>query len=255
VKAVVFDVAVIGAGAAGMMAAAAAGQRDLKVVLLDHAKRLAEKIRISGGGRCNFTNIGTTAANFISQNPHFCRSALAGYSAQDFIQLVNHYRIPWHEKHRGQLFCDDSSEAIISMLRSECDKGGVAWRMPCVVHEVGKHDNVFTLRTDLGEIRARSIVVATGGLAIPKLGATDFALRLARQFGIKVVEPRPALVPLLFDSQQWQPFSTLSGVAIEARVSTESNMGRKPLAKHASVYFDEDLLFTHKGLSRACHCL
>ncbi|MBC7203775.1 MAG: NAD(P)/FAD-dependent oxidoreductase [Pusillimonas sp.] len=232
-----------------MMAAAAAGQRDLKVVLLDHAKRLAEKIRISGGGRCNFTNIGTTAANFISQNPHFCRSALAGYSAQDFIQLVNHYRIPWHEKHRGQLFCDDSSEAIISMLRSECDKGGVAWRMPCVVHEVGKHDNVFTLRTDLGEIRARSIVVATGGLAIPKLGATDFALRLARQFGIKVVEPRPALVPLLFDSQQWQPFSTLSGVAIEARVSAESNMGRKPLAKHASVYFDEDLLFTHKGLS------
>tara|TARA_R110000850_G_scaffold168543_1_gene293607 strand:+ start:129289 stop:130542 length:1254 start_codon:yes stop_codon:yes gene_type:complete len=249
VTAAIYDVAVIGAGAAGMMAAAVAGQRGLKVVLLDHAERLAEKIRISGGGRCNFTNKGTTASNFISQNPHFCRSALAGYTANDFIQLVNQYGIGWHEKHRGQLFCNDSSESIISMLRSECDKGRVAWRMPCVVHEVGQQESVFVLRTDAGTIRAQNLVVATGGLAIPKLGATDFALRLARQFGLKVVEPRPALVPLLFDAQQWQPFSTLSGVALEARVSTSSPVLGKPNAKPLLTQFDEDLLFTHKGLS------
>jgi|TARA_R110000851_G_scaffold327394_1_gene496858 predicted Rossmann fold flavoprotein len=246
---VVFDVAVIGAGAAGMMAAAVAGQSGLRVVLLDHAQRLAEKIRISGGGRCNFTNKDTTPASFISQNPYFCRSALAGYSAQDFIALVNQYGIGWHEKHRGQLFCDDSSESIISMLRSECAKGGVAWRMPCNVHEVGKQESVFVLSTDTGTVHAQNLVVATGGLAIPKLGATDFALKLARQFGLKVVEPRPALVPLLFDSQQWQPFSALSGVAVQARVSTEAASVGKPSAKKSSMHFDEDLLFTHKGLS------
>ncbi|MAK55310.1 MAG: aminoacetone oxidase family FAD-binding enzyme [Pusillimonas sp.] len=232
-----------------MMAASVAGQSGLKVVLLDHAERLAEKIRISGGGRCNFTNKGTTAANFISQNPHFCRSALAGYTAQDFIRLVDAYRILWHEKHRGQLFCDDSSESIISMLRHECDKGGVAWRMPCAVQAVSKEESIFKLDTNAGAIHAKNLVVATGGLAIPKLGATDFALKLARQFGLKVVEPRPALVPLLFDSQQWQPFSTLSGVAVQARVSTRAQAVGKSSAKPASIHFDEDLLFTHKGLS------
>ena len=180
-----FDVAVIGAGAAGMMAAAVAGQRKLRVVLVDHAEKLAEKIRISGGGRCNFTNIGTTPAQFISRNPHFCRSALAGYTPQDFIGLVERHGIRWHEKHRGQLFCDESSEQIIEMLRAECDDAGVSWRMPCTVEAVDRIDGQFRLQTSRGTIAARHVVVATGGMAIPQLGATDFALKLARQFGLK----------------------------------------------------------------------
>src|SRR5690606_31045223 len=171
--AVHFDVAVIGAGAAGMMAAAVAGQRKQRVVLIDHAKKLAEKIRISGGGRCNFTNIGTTPAQFISRNPHFCRSALAGYTPQDFIELVERHGIRWHEKHRGQLFCDDSSEQIIDMLRAECDDAGVTWRMPCNVETVERNDGRFQLQTSRGPIAARHLVVATGGMAIPQLGATD----------------------------------------------------------------------------------
>lgn len=234
------DVAVIGAGAAGMMAAAVAGQRGLQVVLIEHAKRLGEKIRISGGGRCNFTNAGTTPAQFISHNPHFCRSALAGYTPRDFIELIESYGVRWHEKHRGQLFCDESSTEIIRVLKAECDKGQVRWRMPCRVEGVARSDGGFTIQTDDGPVQAHQIVVATGGMAIPQLGATDFALRLARQFGLKVVEPRPALVPLAFDAQQWQAFSGLSGVALEVNVSTGT-----PTA----ATFHEDLLFTHRGLS------
>src|SRR5690606_37604729 len=207
-----FDVAVIGAGAAGMMTAAVAGQRGLRVVLIDHAQRLAEKIRISGGGRCNFTNVGTGPPNFLSQNPNFCRSALAAYTPRDFIDLVEKHGIAWHEKHRGQLFCDESSEAIIAMLKRECDLGKVSWRMPCSVDEVVYGEGRFTLRTSQGALRAGQLVLATGGMAIPQLGATDFALGVARQFGLKVVEPRPALVPLTFDAQAWQPFGALSGV-------------------------------------------
>src|SRR5690606_5542188 len=164
----VFDVAVIGAGAAGMMAASVAGQRGLRVVLLDHAERLAEKIRISGGGRCNFTNIGTTPAQFISQNPHFCRSALAGYTPRDFLDLVERHGIAWHEKHRGQLFCDDSSESIIQMLKRECEAGKVAWRMPCQVRDVVREGDVFVIATNAEPIRARQVVMATGGMAIPQ---------------------------------------------------------------------------------------
>ncbi|MFY4259467.1 NAD(P)/FAD-dependent oxidoreductase [Achromobacter xylosoxidans] len=236
-----FDVAVLGAGAAGMMCAAVAGQRGLRVVLVDHAERLAEKIRISGGGRCNFTNIGAGPANFLSDNPHFCRSALSGYTPQDFLALLKRHRIAWHEKHRGQLFCDDSSESIIEMLRVECDAGGVQWRMGCQVAEVAHGEAGFELRTSQGAIRAAKLVVATGGMAIPQLGATDFGLKLARQFGLKVVEPRPALVPLTFDAAQWQPLSELSGVALEVNLATGQGKARGE--------FLEDLLFTHRGLS------
>ena len=239
-----FDVAIIGAGAAGMMAASVAGQGGLKVVLLDHASRLAEKIRISGGGRCNFTNTGTTPANFISRNPHFSRSALAGYTPDDFLKLLRRHRVAWHEKHQGQLFCDDSSESIIQVLRSECDQARVSWRMPCEVKEIGRDADLFVVRTNSGVVRTANLVMATGGMAIPQLGATDFSLKVARQFGLKVVEPRPALVPLLFDAMQWKPFSDLSGVALKVKVGT-GTLGRKGTGAE----FFEDLLFTHRGLS------
>jgi predicted Rossmann fold flavoprotein len=236
-----FDVAVIGAGAAGMMCAAVAGQRGLRVVIIDHAEKLAEKIRISGGGRCNFTNLGTLPANFLSENPAFCRSALSAYTPEDFLRLIKSHRIAWHEKHRGQLFCDTSSEAIIDMLRDECRTGGVQWRMPCRVDSVAATPDGYALQTNQGAIAARKLVVATGGMAIPQLGATDFGLKLARQFGHKVIEPRPALVPLTFEPDAWKPFSSLSGVALEARVATGE--------KRAGGAFLEDLLFTHRGLS------
>jgi len=236
-----FDVAVLGAGAAGMMCAAVAGQHGLRVVLVDHAERLAEKIRISGGGRCNFTNIGAGPANFLSDNPHFCRSALAGYTPQDFLALMKRHHIAWHEKHRGQLFCDDSSESIIEMLRAECDAGRVQWRMGCSVSEIGHGEQGFELRTSQGAIRAAKLVVATGGMAIPQLGATDFGLKIARQFGLKVVEPRPALVPLTFDAEHWRSLSELSGVALEVNLQTGQGKARGE--------FLEDLLFTHRGLS------
>lgn len=235
-----YDVAVIGAGAAGMMAAAVAGQRGLRVLLIDHARRLGEKIRISGGGRCNFTNRGTTPAQFISQNPHFCRSALAAYTPRDFLDLIESYGVHWHEKHRGQLFCDESSTEIIRVLKAECEKGRVHWRMPCTVDHILHADGQYVLHTTAGQVTVSQLVLATGGMAIPQLGATDFALRIARQFGLKVVEPRPALVPLTFDAAQWKAFSALSGVALEVDVKT---MGR------GATTFYEDLLFTHRGLS------
>lgn len=224
-----------------MMAAAVAGQRGVRVALLDHAAKLAEKIRISGGGRCNFTNLGTGPGNFLSQNPNFCRSALAAYTPRDFLDLLRRHGIAWHEKHKGQLFCNDSSESVIGMLRAECGAGGVAWRMPSTVEAIARDADLFVLRTSAGEIRAAQLVLACGGMAVPQVGATDFALRVARQFGLKIVEPRPALVPLVFDAQQWQPYGALSGVALEAAVSHGA-------AKHATRFL-EDLLFTHRGLS------
>jgi len=236
-----YDVAVIGAGAAGMMCAAVAGQRGQKVVLIDHALKLAEKIRISGGGRCNFTNIHTSPQNFLSENPHFCKSALSRYTPQDFLDLLKRYRIAYHEKHRGQLFCDRSAEDIIDMLKAECDLGGVTWRMPCKVAAIGKLGDAFRLDTDAGEIVAGKLVIASGGLSIPKIGATDFAYRIARQFGLKVIEPRPALVPLTFDDDAWEPFVPLAGVALPVDIETGEKKGRG--------YFREDLLFTHRGLS------
>lgn len=213
------DVAVIGAGAAGMMCAAVAGQRGARVVLIDHATKLAEKIRISGGGRCNFTNRNAGPANYLSNNPHFCRSALARYTPQDFIGLVSGYRIPYHEKHKGQLFCDDSAEDIIRMLEAECDKSNVLWRAGCAIAEVGKAGDAYRLATSAGEIVADKLVIATGGLSIPKIGATDFGYRIARQFGLKIVETHPALVPLTFQSEHWAPFAALSGVSMEVDVT------------------------------------
>ncbi|GAA5235948.1 NAD(P)/FAD-dependent oxidoreductase [Verticiella sediminum] len=237
-----FDVAVIGAGAAGMMCAAVAGQRGLRVVLIDHASRLAEKIRISGGGRCNFTNRDAGPAAFLSANPAFCRSALARYTPQDFLRLLAKHRIGWHEKHRGQLFCDDSSEAIIEMLRRECEAGGVAWRMPCAVARVRCEGEAgFVLDTDHGPVRAARVVLATGGMAVPQIGATDFALRVARELGMKIIEPRPALVPLTFDAENWRAYAALAGVAQEVDIAT----GKGKMAGR----FREDLLFTHRGLS------
>lgn len=236
-----FDVAVIGAGAAGMMCAAVAGQRGRKVVLIDHAARLAEKIRISGGGRCNFTNLHASPQNFLSNNPHFCKSALSRYTPQDFLGLVKRYRIAYHEKHKGQLFCDHSAEQIIDMLKAECDSGGVAWRRPCKVETIGKEGATFRIETDTGVVLANSVVIATGGLSIPKIGATDFAFRIAPQFGLKVVEPRPGLVPLTFEAASWEPFVELAGIALEVDIDTGE--------KKARTRFREDLLFTHRGLS------
>ena len=236
-----FDVAVIGAGAAGMMCAAVAGQRGRKVVLIDHASRLAEKIRISGGGRCNFTNLHAGPQNYLSNNPHFCRSALSRYTPQDFLALVRRYRIAYHEKHKGQLFCDESAEQIIDMLKAECERGRVAWRMPCQVDAVGRDGELFRLDTSAGAITSSRVVIATGGLSIPKIGATDFAFRIAKQFNLKLVEPRPGLVPLTFDEAAWRPFSALSGIALEVDIETGEKKSR--------AHFREDLLFTHRGLS------
>ena len=229
--------AVIGAGAAGMMCASVAGQRGRRVVLLDHAQRLAEKIRISGGGRCNFTNLQVGPENYISANPHFCRSALSRYSAQDFIALVRRHGIAFHEKHKGQLFCDASSEQIIDMLRAECEAGDVQWRMPCKVNTVERADGGFVLSTEAGPLLATRVVVATGGLSVPKIGASDFGLRLARQFGLAVVEPRPALVPLTFAAATWAPYAALAGISLEVDIAC------------GDAHFREDLLFTHRGLS------
>ncbi|WP_313029891.1 NAD(P)/FAD-dependent oxidoreductase [Massilia alkalitolerans] len=242
-----YDVAVIGAGAAGMMCAAVAAQRGRRVVLLDHATRLAEKIRISGGGRCNFTNIGAGPANFLSQNPHFCRSALSRYTPQDFLALVKKHRIAWHEKHKGQLFCDDSSEQIIGMLRAECAAGEVSWRMPCKVGSIEKSGTGFHITAEGGDIACDSLVIATGGLSIPKIGATDLGYRIAKQFDLQIVEPRPGLVPLTFDGPSWEAFVPLAGIALEVEVSTGGNGKGKGKAQRG--HFREDLLFTHRGLS------
>jgi predicted Rossmann fold flavoprotein len=236
-----YDIAVIGAGAAGMMCAAVAAQNGRRVVLIDHAERLAEKIRISGGGRCNFTNINAGPANFLSANPHFCRSALARYTPQDFLALLKRHRVAWHEKHKGQLFCDNSSESIIQLLKTECDAGGVTWCRPVTVDTI-RHDGArFFIDGNAGTISSAALVVATGGLSIPKIGATDFAYRLAKQFGHKLVDTRPALVPLTFAPADWEPFAALSGLSVPVELSAGAGRGRGE--------FSEDLLLTHRGLS------
>ena len=236
-----FDVAVIGAGAAGMMCAAVAGQQGLRVVLIDHAEKLAEKIRISGGGRSNFTNLHASPANYLSANPHFCKSALSRYTPQDFLALLKKHKIAYHEKHKGQLFCDKSAEDLINMLKAECDEGKVTWEMPCQVESIDKEGEQFVMDTSAGEIVAKNVVIATGGLSVPKIGATDFAFRIARQFGLKIIDTHPALVPLTFDPMTWEVFSGLSGIAIPVTVEVGSKKTRG--------FFQEDLLFTHRGLS------
>ncbi|CAG0938675.1 hypothetical protein GALLN_00341 [Gallionellaceae bacterium] len=230
------DVLIIGAGAAGMMCAIEAARRGRSVLLLDHSAKLAEKIRISGGGRCNFTNLNAKPENYISHNPHFCRSALARFTPQHFIAMLDKHGIGYHEKTLGQLFCDEGSEAIIGMLKSECDAAGVKWMMPCSIDRVG-HDEAFHVATSRGGFKAQSLVVATGGLSIPKIGATPFGYRIAQQFGIPVTKLKPGLVPLSFHPEEWSAYSELAGVSLEAIVSYE---------KHS---FRESLLFTHRGLS------
>ncbi len=237
------DVVVIGAGAAGMMCALEAGKRGRAVLLLDHATRLAEKIRISGGGHCNFTNRHVGPENFLSHNPHFCRSALARFTPQDFIALVEKHGIRYHEKKLGQLFCDDSSQQIIDLLRQECAAAGVEWQMPCRVQSINLADATtgsgsgFVLETDRGGVVADSLVIASGGLSIPQIGASPFGYRIAEQFGIAVTSLRPALVPLTFAPEQLTCFAGLSGVALDAAVSCKG------------AHFRENLLITHRGLS------
>jgi predicted Rossmann fold flavoprotein len=236
-----FDAVVIGGGAAGLFCAGMAGQLGQKVLLIDHSEKVAEKIRISGGGRCNFTNRDAGPANFLSANPHFCRSPLARYTPQDFIALVQRHRIPWHEKHKGQLFCDESSEDIIAMLLRECDQGRVTRWHGCAVQAFRSAGQDFELDTDRGVVRASKVVVATGGLSIPKIGASDFGYRLAKQFGHRIVETRPALVPLTFDAAEWAPFAALSGLSLPVQIRTGPAKG--------GMAFLEDLLITHRGLS------
>jgi predicted Rossmann fold flavoprotein len=232
-----FDVAVIGAGAAGMMCAAQAGQQGRRVALIDHFATIGEKIRISGGGRCNFTNVNASPAQYLSRHPEYCVEALVRYTAADFVKLVERHGIPYHEKKLGQLFCDRAAADIIGMLKTECARGRVTWRVPCAVETV-KHDGSgFDLATSQGTLRATSLVVATGGLTVPKIGATPFAYRLAEQFGLAVVPPRPALVPLAWVPDDLARYGELSGVSVD--VEATCGAGR----------FRENLLFTHRGLS------
>ena len=220
-----------------MMCAAEAGKRGKSVLLIDHYHKLGEKIRISGGGRCNFTNLHTKPDNFISENPHFCRSALARYSPRDFIKLVETHGIRYHEKTLGQLFCDNSATDIIKMLKRECDQAEVQWRMPCAVSGVEQSQTQFVVTTDQGNFSSTALVIATGGLSVPKIGATPFGYKIAEQFGLKIVPPRPALVPLSFDPESLAKFGDLSGLSVAAEVSCRD--GR----------FRENLLLTHRGLS------
>ena len=244
-----FDAVIIGAGAAGLFCAGIAGQLGLKVLLLDHSEKVAEKIRISGGGRCNFTNRDVSPANFLSANPHFCRSALSRYTPRQFIDLVARHGIACHEKHKGQLFCDASSQDIINLLLAECAQGGVTHWQPVQVKKVIKtsanQDGIsayrYEIESDRGFIQTHRVVIATGGLSIPKIGATDFGYRIAQQFGLRIVATRPALVPLTFEPDAWAPFAELSGLSLPVTVTTGS--------KKNKITFAEDLLFTHRGLS------
>ncbi|MBO1074895.1 BaiN/RdsA family NAD(P)/FAD-dependent oxidoreductase [Roseomonas marmotae] len=231
-----YDAVVLGAGAAGLMAAMAAGRGGRRVLVLDHAPHAGAKILISGGGRCNFTNTGTVPERFLSANPHFARSALARFTPRHFLDLVEKHRIPWHEKTLGQLFCDRSARDIVAMLLDECAAAGVELRTGTRVIEVTKSDR-FRVETSRGTVLARALVLATGGLSIPKMGATGFSLDLARRFGLRLTETRPGLVPLTFEGEALALMRPLSGVALPA------------VARTGKAAFPEAVLFTHRGLS------
>ena len=231
-----FDVIVIGAGAAGLMCALTAGGRGRSVLLLDHADEAGKKILISGGGRCNFTNLFSAPENFISGNPHFCKSALARYTQHDFIALIDKHRIPWHEKALGQLFCDGSAKAVVAMLLAECDTAGVDLRLGHTITDITRADR-FQVVTDRGDFTAASVVLASGGLSIPKMGATGFAHDVARRFGLPLTDIRPALVPLTFPAEDLALMRPLSGVSLDS------------IANCGKTAFREATLFTHRGLS------
>ena len=232
-----FDVVIIGAGAAGMMCAIEAGKRGRKVLLVDHAKRIGEKIRISGGGRCNFTNINSNPNKFISSNPNFCISALKQYTQNDFIGLINRHHIKFHEKKLGQLFCDESSKQIIDMLLHECKISNVILKNETPVLAVSKIDDKYHIKSEAREYLCESLVIATGGLSIPKIGATDFGYKIAKQFHINVIEQEPGLVPLTFQDLLLNKCKNLAGLSLEAVVSFQKKS------------FEEGMLFTHRGLS------
>ncbi len=249
-----FDVVIVGAGAAGLFCAGVAAQQGLQVLVLDHSEKVAEKIRISGGGRSNFTNreldVRAPHKHFLGDNPQFCRSALSRYTPQDFVALMQKHNIPFHEKHKGQLFCDRSAEDLIQMLLAECNGsangGNVTRWQPCSLKAIRYSDAApeaqrYEVDTGQGTVQAAAVVVATGGLSIPKIGATDIGYRLAKQFDLRVVEPRPGLVPLTFDGDAWGPYAQLSGLSLPVRIET----GNKKTLQS----FNEDLLFTHRGLS------
>ncbi|MCI4589803.1 NAD(P)/FAD-dependent oxidoreductase [Sphingobium sp. BYY-5] len=231
-----YDAIVLGAGAAGMMCASVAGQRGRQVLLVDHTDAPGKKILISGGGRCNFTNIHTAADRYLSTNPHFAKSALGRYTAQDFIALVDHYGIAWHEKTLGQLFCDGSARQIVALLEEECAKGGVTMALGQPIADIGHGDGLYRVRIGAVEHRAPALVLATGGPSIPKLGATGFAYDIARRFGLAVVQPRPALVPFTLGPED-ALFQSLSGVSADVEVRWNKTR------------FREAALFTHRGLS------
>ena len=232
-----YDVAVIGAGAAGLFCAGLAAAQGWQTVLIDHRQKVAEKIRISGGGRCNFTNIHSQPANFLSDNPHFAKSALARFTPQDFISLIERHNIPYHEKKLGQLFCDNSAQDIIDMLLAECSAHGVSNAFGVSVTAIRREESTFHIETDNVPIIADRLVVATGGLSIPKIGATGFGYEIARQFGLPVITPRAGLVPLTFTDQMRADCANLSGLSVEADVQC------------GKTSFAEGLLFTHRGLS------
>ncbi|MEQ9519657.1 MAG: NAD(P)/FAD-dependent oxidoreductase [Parvibaculum sp.] len=232
-----YDVLILGAGGAGLMCAGRAAQRGLSVAVLDHAKKPGEKIRISGGGRCNFTNTETRADRFLSADPRFCEAALKGYTAQDFVSLVKKHRISFHEKTLGQLFCDESAQQIIDMLLQEMRHGGAELFMSTGLHKVAREGDLFVVTTDKGVFTGERLVVATGGKSIPKMGATGFGYKLAEQFGLRIEPTRPGLVPFTFDPTLKETYAPLAGLATEALVTAQGPG------------FREALLFTHRGLS------
>jgi predicted Rossmann fold flavoprotein len=231
-----WDVIIVGGGAAGLLCGIEAGKRGRRVVILEHNDRVGKKIKISGGGRCNFTNLHTTPENFISRNTSFHKSALARYAPSDFVSLVRRHRIPFHEKKLGQLFCDGSSDEIIRMLLVECRQAGVDIQTGCRITEVRKASR-FVLSTNLGELTSDSLVIATGGLSVPKIGTSDLGYRIARQFGLRVTEVRAGLVPFTFEGDEGRMFRELTGVSVDAVVM----IGKQS--------FHENILFTHRGLS------
>ncbi len=249
-----FDVVIVGAGAAGLFCAGVAAQQGLQVLLMDHSDKVAEKIRISGGGRSNFTNreldVRAPHKHFLGDNPQFCRSALSRFTPQDFVALMQKHGVPFHEKHKGQLFCDRSAEDLIQLLLAEChgsaNGGSVTRWQPCSLKDIRYSDAApeaqrYEVDSSQGTVTAAAVVVATGGLSIPKIGATDLGYRIAKQFNLRMVEPRPGLVPLTFDGAAWAPYAQLSGLSLPVRIETG--------AKKTLQGFDEDLLFTHRGLS------